>query len=161
MTLLDHGRLGTAVSRDDLFVLGFVQHDLRFRPSPDATQSEWDTLGAVPDSPGLYAFVLEHPDWDGETRAAYVGLTTHLWMVTKGRLPGNGGARGPQRYGRHEHAGATRLRINANVTVAVAAGCSVSHWLAARPGTNAAALRFEEESLIRRWRLRAHGWNRG
>jgi hypothetical protein len=30
-------------------------------------------------------------------RVAYVGMTSHLWMVTRGRLPGGGGARGGQK----------------------------------------------------------------
>ena len=35
-----------------------------------------------------------------------------LWMVTMGRLPGSGGARGGQRYGRPRHAGETRQRVS-------------------------------------------------
>jgi hypothetical protein len=50
-----------------------------------------------PAGPGLYAFTVED---DRELRVAYVGLTSHLWMVTKGRLPGGQEARGGHRYGR-------------------------------------------------------------
>jgi hypothetical protein len=90
-------------------------------------------------------------------RVAYVGRTEHLWMVTKGRLPG-GGARGGQRYGRPRHAGATRRRVNILIAEQLRAGRVVRHWICQLPS---AALRAEEERFITSWDLRRCGWNRG
>lgn len=116
---------------------------------------EWATIGEVPDSPGLYAFTVE----DGEQiRVTYVGLTGNLWMVTKGRLPASGGARGGQRYGRPRHAGVTRQRINIRIAGQLRAGRVVRHWIRPLP---AMRLRAEEERLIITWDLRCVGWNRG
>jgi len=115
---------------------------------------EWTTIGEVPDAPGLYAFTVED---DQQMRVAYVGLTEHLWMVTKGRLPG-GGARGGQRYGRPRHAGATRQRVNILIAEQLRAGRLVRHWVRKLP---LAMLRAEEERFITGWDLRRVGWNRG
>ena len=41
-------------------------------------------IGEDPDAPGAYAFIAEHGN---DLRVAYVGQTSHLWTVTKGRLP--------------------------------------------------------------------------
>lgn len=87
----------------------------------------------------------------------YVGRTEHLWMVTKGQLPGSGG-RGGQRYGRPQHAGATRQRVNILIAEQLREGRSVRHWV--RPGP-VNELRAEEERLITEWDLRRVGWNRG
>ena len=114
---------------------------------------EWTTLGVVPESPGLYAFTVEDGD---DVAVTYVGLTEHLWMVTKGRLPG-GGARGGQRYGRPRHAGVTRQRINVLAAGKIRAGRVVRHWVRPLP---ASALPAEEERLIAEWELRRVGWNR-
>lgn len=122
---------------------------------PSGTGCEWTTIGEVPDSPGLYAFTVED---DHELRVAYVGLTEHLWMVTKGRLPGGAGARGGQRYGRPKHAGVTRMRVNILIAEQLRAGRLVRHWVLPLPGV---ALRAEEERLITDWDLRRVGWNRG
>ena len=120
----------------------------------DGVGCAWTTVGDVPDSPGLYAFTVS----DGSVlRLTYVGLTTHLWMVTKGHLPQSGGARGAQRYGHPKHAGVTRQRVNILIAIEHAAGRQVRHWV--RP--LAAELPAAEETLIRRWRLRETGWNRG
>jgi hypothetical protein len=89
---------------------------------------------------------------------AYVGLTTHLWMVTKGRLPRSGGARGGQRYGRPKYAGRIWQRVNVLIAGQIALGRRVLHWL--RPLVEE-RLCAEEEALITRWRLRELGWNRG
>ena len=76
---------------------------------PTGTGCEWTTVGDVPGAPGLYAFTVQ----DGhDLRVVYVGLTSHLWMVTNGHLPGGAGARGGQRYGRPKHAGVARQRVN-------------------------------------------------
>lgn len=112
-------------------------------------------MGEVPDAPGLYAFTVED---DHELRVAYVGLTEHLWMVTKGHLPGGAGARGGQRYGRPKHAGVTRKRVNILIAEQLRAGRLVRHWVLSLPGV---ALRAEEERLIIDWDLRRVGWNRG
>jgi hypothetical protein len=98
---------------------------------------------------------------------AYVGLTEHLWMVTKGRLPGSGGARPGQRYGRPKYAGITRKRVNVAIAEQLRSGRTVRHWL--RPITEPPPSReelwrrlcTEEEILIKRWDLRRTGWNRG
>ncbi|MGH3190087.1 MAG: hypothetical protein ACRDOL_23040 [Streptosporangiaceae bacterium] len=123
-------------------------------PLPSGQGCEWTTIGEVPDAAGLYAFTVED---DQQIRVAYVGLTGHLWMVTKGRLPG-GGARPGQRYGRPRHAGATRQRVNILIAEQLRAGRLVRHWVRQLP---LAALRAEEERLISGWELRRVGWNRG
>jgi hypothetical protein len=150
---------GHPVTDEELVSLGFTAHDIVVRPVsvdlPGGRGCEWTTLGDVPDAPGLYAFTID----DGtHQHVAYVGLTTHLWMVTKGRLPRSGGARPGQRYGRPKYAGVTRQRVNILIAAELEAGRLVRHWL--RP-TSAADLRREEEALIQRWRLRQLGWNRG
>ncbi len=89
---------GRPVAREDLTRLGFVEHWLEVVPAadvPEAGLMGWNTLGPVPDAPGLYCFVgQQNPS--RELRVFYVGMTTHLWMVAKGQLPG-GVARGGQR----------------------------------------------------------------
>lgn len=150
---------GHPVADDELQALGFAPHDLDVHRL-DVTLSggigcEWTTLGEVPESRGLYAFTVND---DSTQHVAYVGLTTHLWMVTKGRLPRSGGARGGQRYGRPTHAGVTRQRINVLIALEIGKGHRVRHWLRPMPD---ASLAVEEEALIRRWRLRELGWNRG
>ena len=152
---------GTVVTGHDLTTRGFVPHELAFRTLDfTGTHCEWDTIGVVPDSPGLYAFVLTKPDRAAELHVAYVGRTSNLWMVTKGRLPRSGGARGPQRYGRWKHAGVTRGRINGLVTEAKRSGWDVAHWLSALL-LDDIALHQREQDLIQLWNLRAAGWNRG
>ena len=150
---------GTPSSEGELRGLGFTPHVLRFDPDPvnwpGGIELNWTTSGDVPDSPGLYAFTVSHAE---QLHVAYGGLTTHLWMVTKGYLPRSGGARGGQRYSRPKHAGVTRKRINALIALEVAAGRTVTHWLAPMPAQKIAVL---EEQLIRRWNLRTTGWNRG
>lgn len=158
---------GTPITRAELVAEGFNQHHLAFRTSDYwSGVCEWDTDGTVPDSGGLYAFIL-HPGGDllgNDLRAVYVGLTGHLWMVTKGTRPG-GGPRGPQRYGRHKHAAPTRLRVNGLIADAKSQGFGVSHWVRPAPipsGVDARVhLRPDEEELIVRWGLRREGWNVG
>jgi len=130
---------------------------------PEAGLIGWNTLGNVPDAPGLYSFI-GHQDSLSAPRVFYVGMTSHLWMVAKGQLP-SGVARGGQRYGRPKHAGSTRQRVNAEVARMSAAGWTFTHWL--RPfdaldggATLEALLRAEEARLIHLWDLRAVGWNR-
>jgi hypothetical protein len=131
---------------------------------PDGLGCNWTTVGTVPDAPGLYAFTVEH---DAQVSVTYVGMTEHLWMVTKGRLPRSGGARGGQRYGRPKHAGATRKRINCLVAEQIQLGRTVRHWLQPHPEVAGSevdvrsTLLAEEEGLIVRWDLRTVGWNRG
>jgi hypothetical protein len=159
--MLERMRTGTFVDRDNLTSRGFAPHSLAFHGTDfSRANCEWDTLGTIPDSAGLYAFVLTHDDQPGELRVAYVGRTGNLWMVTKGRLPRDGGARGPQRYGRWKHAGPTRLRVNGLITEAKRARWDVTHWLSARP-VDDATLHAQEQELIVLWNLRAAGWNRG
>jgi hypothetical protein len=137
--------------------LGFSAHSLDVQRVgvmlPTGTGCEWTTLGEVPDSPGLYAFTVDNHEYQSVT---YVGLTSHLWMITKGRLPHSGGGRGGQRYGRPLHAGGTRVRINLLIAVEIEKGRRVRHWV--RP-TPLHLLEVEEESFIRLWRLRELGWN--
>jgi hypothetical protein len=123
---------------------------------------EWDTIGEVPEGPGHYLFAVE----DGiEIRVVYVGLTQHLWMVTRGRLPGFGSPRGGQRYGRPVNAGVTRQRINMLIARELQLGRRVRHWVRRFRDPPAALddLRFQlllaDEELINRWRLREVGWN--
>jgi predicted ArsR family transcriptional regulator len=163
-----HGRVaaGAPVTRQDLSELGFEEHHLQRVPSADVPEAGligWNTLGHVPDAPGLYCFVgQQNPP--GDLRVFYVGMTSHLWMVAKGQLPG-GVARGGQRYGRPKHAGATRQRVNAEVARMSTDGWTFSHWLRAVEapvGTPAleTLLRAEEARLINIWDLRVVGWNR-
>lgn len=158
--------VGAQVSRDDLQQLDFVEHALRHVPSADVPESGligWDTGGEVPRASGLYCFVGEHSA-PADLRIFYVGMTTHLWMVTRGQLPG-GVARGGQRYGRPRHAGETRRRINAEISRMTANGRTFTHWLRAVQVQDTRAniqalLRAEEARLIGIWRLRDVGWNR-
>lgn len=158
---------GTPVSRDHLTQLGFVEHPLERVTDADVPEGGligWDTMGSVPDAPGLYCFVGQK-DRSNELRVFYVGMTSHLWMVAKGQLPG-GIARGGQRYGRPKHAGTTRQRVNAEVARLAAESWTFSHWLRpveapAGPATLEALLRTEESRLIAIWNLRVVGWNRG
>ncbi len=157
--------VGTAIEPEELVSLGFVRRELNFRTSDFGSgQCEWDTAGQIPDSGGLYAFVLHPVEEPQHHRVVYVGLTGHLWMVTKGRLP-DGSSRPAQRYGRHQYAGATRARINGLVAAAKASGYEVTHWLSPQPVPADIRpdlyLRSAEEALIARWRLRETGWNRG
>jgi hypothetical protein len=150
---------GHPITDDELCCLGFSAHDMVIRATgivlPDGVGCEWTTLGDIADSPGLYAFTVD----DGAIQhVTYVGLTTHLWMVTKGCLPRSGGARPGQRYGRPKYSGITRQRVNVLIAAQLDAGRRVRHWL--RP-LDAGHLRREEEALIQRWRLRELGWNRG
>lgn len=121
-------RLGYIVSGEELQRRGFQRLDIEFVGEEQQLASgacrNWNSVGEVPASPGLYAFVVEK---DQEMRAVYVGRTANLWMVTKGTLPG-GHSRPGQRYGRPKYAGVTRERINALVVQAAADGYTVSHW---------------------------------
>ena len=165
---MDSIRDGTVVAEQDLVQLGFSPLALAVRrPAvslPEGIGCDWDTVGQVPDGPGHYLFSVEH---DGELRVTYVGLTSHLCMVTKGHLPPSGGARGGQRYGRPTHAGVTRRRINVLVAGEMQAGRVVRHWVRRMsvaptdPRPVDERLRIEEEELIVRWKLRQAGWNRG
>jgi hypothetical protein len=151
--------LGQPVTATDLSAAGFQPLELVVTSLDVDLLSgrgcEWTTIGQVPAGPGLYAFTVED---DHLIRVAYVGLTGHLWMVTKGRLPDGGGARGGQRYGRPRHAGVTRQRVNVLIAEQLRAGRVVRHWVRQLPE---AALRTEEERLITSWDLRRVGWNRG
>ena len=124
-----HRLPGTHVSVDELNALGFLPLELDFKEPVELAFGQfgidWNTLGEVPNGPGIYAFTVEV---DGELRVTYVGMTTHLWMVTRGRMPAGGG-RGGQRYGRPKHAGVTRERINVLVAEQVRMGRVVTHWV--------------------------------
>jgi hypothetical protein len=150
---------GQPITAADLATVGFQPLDLQVTSLevdlPSGLGCEWTTIGETPAASGLYAFTVED---DHQIRVAYVGLTKHLWMVTKGRLPNSGGARGGQRYGRPRHAGVTRQRVNVLIAEQLRAGRIVRHWFCPHL---AAALRAEEERLITGWDLRRVGWNRG
>ncbi len=156
---------GTVASRDELTSLGFEPHQLQFR-NVDSWEPfcEWDTMGTIPNTAGLSAFVLSPQDRPDELRVTYVGLTDNLWMVTKGRLP-DGGSRPAQQYGRHKYAGATRARVNGLVAEARRTGFEVTHWLSRRSiasGERAqVALAVPEQGLISLWDLVRTGWNLG
>ncbi len=148
---------GHAITDGQLCALGFGPHTLDVERVgivlPTGMGCEWRTLGDVPESPGVYAFTVE----DAEHQSvAYVGSTSHLWMVTKGRLPHSGGSRPGNRYGRPLYAADGRVRINILIAAEIKQGRRVRHW--AQP-LQASLLRAEEETLILRWRLREHGWN--
>jgi len=105
---------GHPVTEAELTELGFIPLCLEVkRELPALGYCDWDTMGQVPEGPGHYLFSVEAGSMLSVT---YVGLTTHLSMVTKGRLPRGAGARGGQRYGRPTNAGDTRRRINSLVT---------------------------------------------
>lgn len=151
---------GHRVTERELHTLGFYPYELEIYSVdvqlPEGVGYNWKTIGDVPELPGVYAFTVD--DYGSDPHVTYVGQTKHLWMVTKGRLPRLGGARGPQRYGRPLHAGETRRRINILASEQIRKGYHVRHWL--RP-TDASLLLTDEEELIRRWNLRRVGWNRG
>ncbi len=157
---------GARVTREELSKLGFEEHRLQRVPSADVPEAGligWNTLGHVGDAPGLYSFVGQQGSL-GALRVFYIGMTSHLWMVAKGQLPG-GVARGGQRYGRPKHAGSTRQRVNAEVARMSGAGWTFTHWLRSVDALHGGAtlealLRAEEARLIHLWDLRAVGWNR-
>jgi hypothetical protein len=160
---------GTRVGATALAAMGFLPLKLHITKREvqlgDAVGCEWTTIGEVPDAPGLYAFTLQRQDPE-ELRVVYVGMTTHLWMVTKGFLPRGGGARGGQRYGRPIHAGTTRQRVNVHIAEAIREGWTVQHWVKPFDGLSLGAdpkqtLLTAEAKLIQRWALRREGWNRG
>lgn len=108
-------RPGHPVTEQELRGLGFTPHELRIDridvPLVGGTGRNWETDGSVPDLPGLYAFTVIA---ERDERVTYVGLTTHLPMVTHGsRL---GVSRPGQRHGRPKRAGQTRQRVNVCVT---------------------------------------------
>ncbi|MEP9380775.1 hypothetical protein [Nocardioides sp. KR10-350] len=161
----DLARPGRRMTATELRDHGFDAYELLFHDRSQAGYCNWDTLGSVPDAPGLYAFTLSQEPSAEEITVMYVGMTTHLWMVTKGQVPG-GIVRPGQRYGRPQWAGVTRVRVNANVALAHDLGLHVQHWLRPiRASMSAAEIRYvlrdEEEQLITRWGLREVGWNRG
>ncbi len=151
------------VQEPELRALGFHPLHLRWLERRHehhgiGTCRDFDVEGDVPTAGGLYLFARRN---DEAIDIRYVGMTTHLWMVTKGRLP-SGAARGGQRYGRPKHAGVTRARINAALTTAADRGEVVTQWVRPTAGTaSAAELREQEEIAIQRWQLRRHGPNRG
>jgi hypothetical protein len=153
------GLPGTTVTVNELNALGFLPLELEFKEPVELAFGQfgidWNSLGEVPNGPGLYAFTVES---DRELRVTYVGMTTHLWMVTRGRIPAGSG-RGGQRYGRPKHAGVTRERINVLVAEQVRMGRVATHWV--KPVDKVAELRLQEEQLIAKWSLRLAGWNRG
>ena len=161
--------IGTPVGATELEAIGFRPLKLHIsKPEVNVggqVGCEWTTIGEVPDAPGLYAFTLQRQDPE-EVRVVYVGMTTHLWMVTKGLLPRGGGARGGQRYGRPIHAGETRQRINVQIARAIGEGWTVRHWVKPFDGVSLGpdpkqALLTAEAELIQLWDLRRVGWNRG
>lgn len=161
---------GTPATVEELTALGFQRLSLNILRTRvqrgQVVGCDWDTVGNVPDAAGLYLFTLHRDDNPQQTRVTYAGMTTHLWMVTKGHLPRGAGARGGQRYGRPQYAGATRVRVNGLVAGAVADGWIVSHWVLPYSSVElgsapVASLRSAEETLISRWDLRKTGWNRG
>lgn len=150
---------GTQVKPSDLMRMGFQKFELQVLKPIELSSGQsginWNTIGEVPDSSGLYAFTVEGSQ---ELRVTYVGMTSHLWMVTKGRLPRSGGSRGGQRYGRPKHAGETRKRINVEAAEQILIGRTVNHWIKL---VKLEDLRKSEERLIVLWNLRNTGWNRG
>jgi hypothetical protein len=80
---------GHPVSVEELSAAGFRPLALKVSSLevdlPTGSGCEWTAVGEVPDAAGLYTFTVE----DGhDMRVTYVGQTSHLWMVTKGHLPG-------------------------------------------------------------------------
>lgn len=116
----------------------------------------FDVVGAVPATPGLYAFTVARDD---RLDVRYVGMTTDLWMVTKGRRS-SGAPRGGQHYGRPRHAGVTRQRVNSALT-ADPANATALMWLRPERFARSDELRHLEEREISRWGLRRNGLNRG
>lgn len=162
---------GSITTEEELRTLGFVRLTLeiveRDLPLQRGLGFSFNTVGDVPDSPGIYVFTIQR---DGVLRVVYAGMTTHLWMVTKGRLPRSGGERGGQRYGRPKYAGETRQRINVLLWEQCGQGFDAAHWVlpltkdaaaSNELGTIKGALIAQEELLIAHWKLRMVGWNRG
>ena len=158
---------GCPTTTAELSALGFSPLTLRIRdgqvPLPGGVGMNWDTVGDVPTAPGTYLFTVSDA---GALHVTYASLTTHLWMVTKGRLP-TSASRPGQRYGRPKYAGTTRQRVNLLVTAELRRGHTVLHWMRALPDAPvdptelAELLKRDEEALTQRWHLRQCGWNRG
>lgn len=155
---------GFQLGNGELEDLGFEPLELAFRDTEiellEGIGCEWNTVGTVPKTPGLYAFTATH---ENVTSVAYVGMTENLWMVTKGRLP-NGASRPAQRYGKPRYGGSTRQRINVEIARLRSTEIIVQHWVwpfRAAGSDVKAELRVQEEELIERWQLRSCGWNRG
>jgi hypothetical protein len=155
-------RAGHSATREELEQLGFLPLTLAVsNPDVDLGYTrgcEWDTLGEVPDAPGVYLFTAGR---GSELRVMYAGETGHLWMVTKGRLP-RGEGRGGNRYGRPRNAPPGRVKVNALLADRVRTGWTIRHWV--RPldgerGRSKEQRRREEEQFIGRWDLRRVGWN--
>jgi hypothetical protein len=152
---------GRQTSQAELESLGFSPLSIKpgsFVTLPNGTGRKWDTEGTIPEAQGHYVFTVEDSNaiW-----VAYAGMTEHLWMVTKGRLPRNGGSRPGNRYGRPRYARETRRRINIRITEQLACGRRATHWVRPWPNTAPSTLGAEEEVLICRWHLRDVGWNIG
>lgn len=153
---------GSPTTDDDLRSLGFERLELSIEDDVAVAGYgqgiRWTTLGDVPSCGGIYLFTIETQD---SLTVVYAGLTQHLWMVTRGRLPA-GGSRPGQRYGRPVYAGETRKRINVLLAEQIRRGRTVSHWVHPIPAaaTDRALLVAAEEAAISRWRLREIGWNK-
>jgi hypothetical protein len=150
-------------SGDDLPSGGWRPLPIRWLPSSYdhhlfGRTRKFDVVADVPRSAGLYVFGV---DLDASVDVRYVGQSSHLWMVTKGRLPG-GQARPGQRYGRPKWSGATRQRINAALTEAADAGRTVRMWVKTIGGVIdiKQALDIAEGDAISRWELCRYGLNR-
>lgn len=151
---------GFAFSRAKLIAMGFQPLSLGILSlsiplNGGKVGCKWRTLGAVPKSQGLYLFSVEHPVL-GMT-VAYLGMTQDLWMVTKGRTS-QGSARPGNRYGSPYYAGDTRRRVNVLIARHARRGCTITHWVLPLK-LQRHQLEVAESALIRRWNLRARGWN--
>lgn len=147
-------RTGHPVPLTELTDLGFQPLDVRVErtdvPVAGGVGCEWRTTGDVPDAPGLYAFTLRRAEDRDGLRVVYVGMTEHLWMVTKGRLPDSASARGAQRYGRPKHAGQTRQRVNMEIRRAHLLGWTSSTGFVLMESCAAPGTRFELNSGSKR-----------
>ena len=76
------------LSSDELRVAGYRPLTLRWmghahdHPTFGAC-ANFDVIGDVPSGPGLYAFTIDRGE---NVEVKYVGMSTHLWMVLKGRV---------------------------------------------------------------------------
>lgn len=123
--------------------------------TPQGDGCDFDVIGSVPETPGVYLFTVKD---EAGLRVTYVGQTSHLWMVTKGRLPRGGGARGGQRYGRPVHAGQTRQRVNVAIAGELRAGRCVRMWVC--PTAVDQLSQVEVELITRFDTITPDGWNR-
>jgi hypothetical protein len=161
---IDVDSTGAKTSRRELEEIGFTELELAFCDEETVLPGigiarDFDVIGTVPDSPGLYAMTLRGL----ALRIHYVGKSAHLWMPTRGVRPrARSRARGPQRYGRVKNAAPHRKERNVLLNRGLRAGRTPSIWVLPLPAwaRQEGLLDEAEDAVISYFALRRCGWNR-